>query len=112
MFHSRLEAKYAALQIVQNIDKMGNAFIEGLREIAREKGAFGNVRGEGSLVAFTLESAAIRDQMLKDMMSKGLLALGCGETHVRFRLPLITTQKEVDAALERVRASLPAGAPA
>lgn len=99
-------------KLCENIDAIGNQFIEGLREIAREKGSFGNVRGEGSLVAFTLETGAIRDQMLKDLMAKGLLALGCGERHVRFRLPLVTTQKEVDAALERVRASLPAGAPA
>jgi len=99
-------------KLCANIEAMGNLFIEGLRKIAVEKACFTNVRGEGSLVAFTLESPAVRDRMLNDMMEKGLLALSCGDCHIRFRLPLITTQVEIDKALATIRASLPQGAPA
>lgn len=98
--------------LCENIEAMGKSFIEGLRKLAGEKGGFNNVRGEGSLVAFTLETAEARDRMLGDMMDKGLLALSCGDCHIRFRLPLITTQVEIDKALDAIRASLPQGAPA
>ncbi len=91
------------------INDIGQEFIDGLREIASEKSGISNVRGEGSLVAFTLESAEARNQMLCDMMGKGLLALACGDRHIRFRLPLITTSKEIGVALKTIRASLPAG---
>ena len=96
-------------KLAENVDAMGKLFIQGLRDIASEKACFTNVRGEGSLVAFTLESSAVRDRMLADLMDKGMLALSCGDCHIRFRMPLITTAKEIEAALGMVRAALPQG---
>ena len=67
-----------------------------------------NVRGVGSLVAFTLESPEARTRMLTDLSAKRLLALASGERAIRFRMPLVITAEEVDQALERVAACLPA----
>ncbi|HJO26297.1 MAG TPA: L-lysine 6-transaminase [Planctomycetota bacterium] len=91
-----------------NIATMGARFVAGLRAVGRERGHFSNVRGVGCLVAFTLESAEQRDELLGTLAQKGLLALSSGEQAVRFRLPLIVGETEIDLALERIADSLPA----
>ena len=94
-------------KLCERVKHTGQAFLDGLRKIAREKGCFTNVRGQGSLIAFTLESPAARNQMLKDLMDKELLALASGEQAIRFRLPFVTSEEDVATALERVEASVP-----
>ncbi|MCA9295172.1 MAG: L-lysine 6-transaminase [Phycisphaerales bacterium] len=95
-------------KLADNIAKMGERTVAGLREIARETGAFRNVRGVGSLIACTAESPAARSAMVKAMFERKLMALTCGPDSVRFRLPLIINEQEVDAMLERVAAAIPA----
>jgi len=94
--------------LAENVARMGAALIDGLRQIARERGAFRNVRGVGSLIAFTLESAEARDRMLVDLFEQKLIALPTGETSIRFRLPLVIGESEVQKALECVGAAVPA----
>ncbi|MAE29261.1 MAG: L-lysine 6-transaminase [Planctomycetes bacterium] len=94
--------------LCENIATMGQSFVEGLRSLGRERGHFSNVRGAGSLVAFTSESAEQRDELLRALAGKGLLALSSGERAVRFRLPLIVGDAEIDLALERIADCLPA----
>jgi len=65
-------------------------------------------RGVGSLLAFTLESPDARNQLLGALREKRMLALPCGERSVRFRLPFVVTESEVDRALETLAACLPA----
>jgi L-lysine 6-transaminase len=101
-----------AERLDENISARGCQFVAGLRQLAREKGHLHNVRGYGSLVAFTLESPAVRDAMLKAMMAKRLLALPSGQRAIRFRLPLVISEAEVDEVVARVAESLPAGATA
>ncbi len=84
----------------ENVARMGQMLIEGLREIAREGGAFHNVRGIGSLVAFTLDSPEARKRMLKDLFDQKLLALPSGLRAIRFRLPLVIREDEVKKMLE------------
>jgi L-lysine 6-transaminase len=93
----------------ENIARQGAAFLEGLRELARSRGHLRNVRGVGSLAAFTLESTAARDEMLARLRQQRFLALKAGALSIRFRLPFVITEVEVAIALERVSASLPAG---
>jgi L-lysine 6-transaminase len=97
-----------AENVAENVTKRGEQLLAGLREIARDKGAFTNVRGVGSLVAFTLESADTRNQMLKSLFDQKLLALGAGPTSIRFRLPLTIGESEVNTALEAVASAVPA----
>ena len=78
-----------------------------MRRIGKERGVISNVRGVGSLVAFTLETPDARAKLLNDMRAKRLLALNSGERSIRFRLPLVVTEAEIDIALERIAASLP-----
>jgi L-lysine 6-transaminase len=89
----------------ENVARQGQALIDGLRALARERGEFSNVRGLGSLVAFTLESGAERDALMKRLAAQGVLALKSGPRAIRFRLPFVLTDAEVAQALERVAAA-------
>ena len=75
-----------------------------------ERGCISNVRGVGSLIAFTCESNAARDCLLATLMDNKILALASGEESVRFRMPLVVTAEEIDLALERIGVALPAAA--
>jgi len=96
--------------LAENITRMGERAITGLREIARDTGAIANIRGRGSLVAFTLESAEARAVMLKRLMEKRVLALPCGAASIRFRLPLVIRESEVDELVNRTAACIAAAA--
>ncbi len=91
-----------AENLAERITERGEQLIGGLRELARDKGAFSNVRGVGSLVAFTLDSAETRDRMLGEMFENNLMALSAGTDSIRFRLPLIIGEAEVNTILESV----------
>ena len=90
----------------ENILKRGAEFVTGLRAMAKEKGTFTNVRGVGSLSAFTLDTPEARNAMIGRMMENKLLALKSGPRSIRFRMPLIMSKDEVSDALRRVDSSL------
>jgi L-lysine 6-transaminase len=94
--------------LADNTAERGEQALSGLRSIAGEPGAFKNVRGIGSLIAFTLEDAAARNAMLKALFDRKVMALPSGADSVRFRLPLIMTAPEVDELLARVSACVAA----
>ncbi len=98
-----------AENLAASIATIGEKTIKGLRDIARSSGAFSSVRGMGSLIAFTFESPEARKAMLTALMDKRVMALPCGTKSVRFRLPLVFTEAEVDELLSRVEACVPAG---
>ncbi|MCP3917145.1 MAG: L-lysine 6-transaminase [bacterium] len=93
--------------LAENVTARGEELVAGLREIARERGQFSNVRGKGSLVAFTLDTPAVRDGVLSKLMEKRLMALAAGERSIRFRMPLVVTAEEVGTALERIADCVP-----
>ncbi len=82
----------------------GARFVAGLRGIARTCSAISNVRGVGSLAAYTLPDTATRGQWLDAMLQRGFLALPSGERSIRFRMPLNVSAAEVDRALEIIAA--------
>ena len=90
----------------ENITARGDEMLAGLRMTARETGGMYNVRGIGSLLAFTLPSLAERDAMMQALAQQKVLALKAGPTSIRFRLPLIISVDEVQELLARVRSAL------
>jgi L-lysine 6-transaminase len=96
-----------AEKLAENVARQGERVLAGLRRLARDQGGITNVRGAGSLVAFTLESTEARKKMLADLYAKEVLALPSGTTSIRFRLPFVVTSGEVDELLNRVEAVLP-----
>jgi len=94
--------------LAANVTRAGDRLVAGLRELARSNPGMTNVRGIGSLVAFTLESRQTQRRMLDRFFERKLIALPSGETSIRFRLPFVMTAEEVDEVLSRVEACLPA----
>ena len=101
-----------AEDLAANTLARGEQLIEGLRAIAKEHAAFTDVRGVGSLVAFTMESPECRNKTIAACADRGLLVLSAGENSIRFRMPLVITASEVDGALERIGEALPIAAQA
>jgi len=91
-----------------NVARQGARFVQGLRTLGKERGVIANVRGLGSLAAFTLDTPEVRNQLLADMRAKKFLALPSGERSIRFRMPLNVSATEIDTALDRIGSSLPA----
>lgn len=90
----------------EHIGAMGDQLIEGLRQIARRSGVISNIRGRGSLVAFTVEAPERRGQIIASMFDNELIALPCGPSSVRFRLPYVIGPEEINEILNRTEASL------
>jgi len=95
-------------KLADNVAEAGCMLIGGLQELARDRGYFSNVRGIGSLIAFTLETPKQRDEMIASLFKQRVIALASGERAIRFRMPLVISKDEIKLALERVEACLPA----
>lgn len=87
--------------MIENAEKMGNYFLEGLKGLRNN--LVKEVRGRGLMLAveFHREAGGAR-QYCEALREKGIL---CKETHVdtiRFAPPLIIDKDQVDWALERI----------
>jgi L-lysine 6-transaminase len=96
-----------AERLGQNALAQGKRLVDGLRALARAEGGFTNVRGIGTLCAFTLANTAEREAMLKRLFEARLMALKSGPNAIRFRLPLTISAAEVDEVVKRVASALP-----
>lgn len=94
--------------LAANVTRQGERLLAGLRSIAKSAGGISNVRGIGSLVAFTMENSVVRDATLCRLFEGKVLALASGPDSIRFRLPFIVTEAHVDELLSRVEAALAA----
>jgi L-lysine 6-transaminase len=100
-----------AERLCEQIAQRGERALQGLRQIAKSTGAISNVRGRGSLIAFTTPSPDARNAMLKRLLGEQkVLGLASGPDSIRFRLPLVISEDEVDRLLQAVEASVPATA--
>jgi len=92
-------------QLARNVAARGEQLIAGLRRLARRHGLLENVRGVGSLVAFTLPDGEARDRLVRDCYEQKLLLLPSGERSIRFRLPFVIDEAEIELALEKIAAA-------
>jgi L-lysine 6-transaminase len=95
-------------KLADNIAARGCDVVAGLRALGKERGGFTNVRGMGSLVAFSLENPAARDALLGRLREAGLMALPSGTASIRLRMPLIISAEEIEQLLGMVAQALPA----
>jgi 4-aminobutyrate aminotransferase-like enzyme len=87
--------------IAQQVTEVGDYVVQGLRSLVTETDTFSSVRGKGSLIAVTLPTPEHRASMLNTLMDECVMALPCGTSSVRFRLPLIMTRSDADELLTR-----------
>jgi len=65
-----------------------------------------DVRGRGLMCAFSLPSAAQRDELVAELWQRRVIMLASGPDSVRFRPALTVTLAEIDAAVDAVRDAL------
>jgi L-lysine 6-transaminase len=85
----------------------GRYLLDRLSEVAAEfPGLVLDVRGRGLMCAFSLPSAAQRDELVGKLWDRGVIMLASGGDSVRFRPALTVSNEEIDAAVEAVRDAL------
>jgi L-lysine 6-transaminase len=63
-------------------------------------------RGRGLMCAFSMPSAAQRDQLVSKLWDRRVIMLASGPDSVRFRPALTVSHEDLDAAIDEVRAAL------
>ena len=96
-----VEHDYAA-----NTLERGEQMLAGLRRIAADTGAFGNVRGVGSLIAVDMETADLRNDAVSKLFEEHMMVLPCGIRSLRFRTPLNLEASDVDEILNRTEQAM------
>ncbi|MBS0381865.1 MAG: acetyl ornithine aminotransferase family protein [Proteobacteria bacterium] len=100
--------------LVDNAAKVGEYFMQHLRELQSGYPYIGEVRGKGLFIGMELiktdgrktAATALCDAVITRAFHNGLLLLPCGDSTVRFMPPLTVTTAEVDEALVLLRTSL------
>jgi 4-aminobutyrate aminotransferase/(S)-3-amino-2-methylpropionate transaminase len=76
-------------QLLTTVTQTG-AYLEKCLNVLSEKyPSISNVRGVGTLLAFDLPTAAIRDALVSEMRQSGVQISGCGTLSIRLRPMLI-----------------------
>jgi L-lysine 6-transaminase len=84
--------------------KAGRHLLDRLEELAAEfPGLVLDVRGRGLMCAFSLPTAAQRDELIRLLWDRKVIMLASGATSVRFRPALTVSREEIDAAVAAVR---------
>jgi L-lysine 6-transaminase len=65
-------------------------------------------RGRGLMCAFSLPTTADRDEVIRQLWQRAVIALPSGQDGVRFRPALTVLRTEIDSAICAVRAALTA----
>jgi L-lysine 6-transaminase len=93
--------------LVKNAEVQGKQLLEGLEKLEQKHSdKIFNTRGLGLMCAFDLPSPEKRDELKNKLYANGLILLGCGESTIRFRPPLIISSKEIDEGLKIIDKTL------
>jgi L-lysine 6-transaminase len=87
--------------------KAGRYLLDQLEALEAEfPGLVFDVRGRGLMCAFSLPSAAHRDELIQRLWDRRVIMLASGPTSVRFRPALTVSRDEIDDAVAAVRDAL------
>jgi 4-aminobutyrate aminotransferase len=94
--------------LLDNATAMGERLLAGLRSLAEEHEAIGDVRGLGLMVGVELvtdrearkRAPKLRNLIVQKAYERGVLLLGAGRSVIRFMPPLNVTAHEIDLGLE------------
>lgn len=88
--------------LLQNVEKSGAKLKKGLLQAQNDYPSFlHSTRGRGTFLAINCASTQMRDDIIKALKQKGVLAGGCGELSIRFRPALIFQEKHADIFLDK-----------
>nr|WP_156765494.1 L-lysine 6-transaminase [Mycobacterium sp. 1245499.0] len=101
------------LEVIEADDLFAHAAEHGahlrdrLDELAAEfPGVVLDPRGRGLMCAFSLPSAADRDELIRLLWRRAVIVLPSGDDGVRFRPALTVSRAEIDAAIRAIRTAL------
>lgn len=104
------------LEVIEAEDLLHNAVVTGdylldrLRTLASDyPGTVLDPRGRGLMCAFSLPTAAARDELVRGLWDRHVIMLPSGPDSVRFRPALSVTRREIDQCLDAVRDALGSG---
>ncbi len=100
--------------LLANATAMGERLQAGLRALAEEHEAIGEVRGLGLMVGIELvadresrePAKDLRNRVIRKCFERGVLLLGCGKSVIRFIPPLNVAAHEIDLGLEILAGAL------
>ena len=84
--------------LIQNSEKMGSIFSDGLKRLQEKHSLIREVRGKGLMIGIELKFE-VKD-ILMDGIKHGLLLLYSGRNILRLLPPLVITEQDVSKALE------------
>ena len=86
--------------LLHNTRTVGVHLLKRLEKIADSNDHLSNARGRGLMCAIDVSTRSLRDKLLKLCRENGLLLIGCGQSTIRFRPPLIISQNELDFGMD------------
>lgn len=91
-------------ELLENVNKVGTFFINGLKDMQRRTNKIEDVRGMGLMIGMdtTIEIGAL----LRSLQSHGLMATQAGEKTLRLTPPLIMSEAEAQEALDIIEQTL------
>jgi len=85
----------------------GKVMLDGLKDLQnRFPGLLHGARGLGTFCAIDCPNAAIRDQIVDNLRTNGVLTGGCGESSIRLRPALIFQPRHAEIFLDRFEETL------
>ncbi|MBE7188331.1 L-lysine 6-transaminase, partial [Jatrophihabitans endophyticus] len=88
-------------KLVDRAAFVGAHLVQSLQALAERHEAVTEVRGRGLMCAFTLPSAALRDEIVMRLREdEQVLVLGCGVSALRVRPALTVSLEEIDRGIE------------
>ena len=102
-------------RLAERADRLGTRLLEGIREHAAERSSVAEVRGRGMMIAIELADGAgltprpdLAKALLSAALERKLVLLSCGTRGqvVRIIPPLVTTEDEVELAIDAIGDSL------
>src|SRR4051812_21666271 len=89
--------------LAANAGRVGEYFLNKLRELQDDCRLISAARGRGFFLAFDLPDPQTREEMWKGLFDLGVLALRSGEQAIRFRPALDMSTEVVDEAMALIR---------
>lgn len=84
--------------LIENADKMGKIFREGLEKLKEKHQIIREIRGKGLMIGVELKFE-VKD-ILMDLINEGILMLYSGRNILRLLPPLVINQKDIEKVLE------------
>lgn len=93
--------------LLQNVSRVGDYTLKQLISLQNEfSDQINSARGRGTFIAFSCATPKLRDDIVKELHSKGIQSGGCGVRSIRLRPALTFTEYHADIFLDALRSIL------